>query len=386
MKPSLPVLGLATLLPTQIALGGVPPLPSPPPPPPMPAPQISGVQAAVLLDVQTDQVLMDEHGNRPLNPSGLVKLMTAYLLLQAEHQGLVRPDQNVQVSDRAWHAQGSRMFIQPGLPVTVAQLERGLLIDGGNDAAIVIAQTVAGSVSGFVDLMNRDAAEMGLKHTHFANPDGLPAPDQRSTALDVARLARILIENHPSVLQVAGQPKYTYNHITQYNYNPLAGEKGINGLGVGLASSKHWDLAVSASRDGRSLVAVVLGAASRSSAGADASALLHYGFHGWQQHAVYAAGARVGEIRHLSWSPETLAVTTPKAIEVAVPRGGMGKLSSQFVPAPGLALPIRAKEVVGQLELRWQGRLLKSVPVQAAQSVHRAGFVTRLWHRVRAWL
>jgi len=386
MKPSLPLVGFAAFCSAQIALAAVPPLPSPPPPPPMPAPQISGVQAAVLLDVGTDQVLMDEHGDRPLNPSGLVKLMTAYLLLQAEHQGLVRPDQKVQVSDRAWHAQGSRMFIQPGLPVTVAQLERGLLIDGGNDAAIAIAQTVAGSVSGFVDLMNRAAGEMGLKHTHFANPDGLPAPGQRSTALDLARLARVLIENYPSVLKVAGQPRYTYNHITQYNYNPLAGEQDINGLGVGLAATNHWDLAVSASRNGRTLVAVILGAASRSAAGSDASAMLHYGFHGWQLRTVYAAGARVGEIRHQSWSPETLAVTTPRAVEVAIPRGGMGELSSQFVPSPGLALPIRAKEVVGQLQLRWQGRLLKSVPVQAAQSVHPAGFLTRLWHRARAWL
>ncbi|MGE4530513.1 MAG: D-alanyl-D-alanine carboxypeptidase family protein, partial [Acidithiobacillus sp.] len=135
----------------------LPPLPTLPPPPPMPAPQLTGVQSAVLLDINSGQILMAEHDGKAVNPSGLVKLMTAYLMYQAEKQGLVQLGENVHVSDDAWHAQGSRMFIQPGMPVTMTQLAHGLLIDGGTDAAIALAQTVAGSVGGFVDLMNHDA-------------------------------------------------------------------------------------------------------------------------------------------------------------------------------------------------------------------------------------
>lgn len=362
------------------------PTPSLPAPPPMPAPQIGGVKAAVLLDVNTDQILLDQNGNTSYDPSGLVKLMTAYLLYQAEGQKMVQPDERISVSVDAWHAPGSRMFIQPGLPVTVDQLTHGLLIDGGNDAAIAIAQAVAGSVGGFVDLMNREAAGMGLRQTHFVNPDGMPTPGQRSTAVDMARLARALLVKFPQVAKIAGEASYQYNHITQYNYNPLAGQKDITGLGVGLASANNWDLAVSASKDGRGLVAVILGASSRAVAGTDASAMLHYGFHGWQERQVYPAGAIVAQLKRVDWSPETLSVITPKTIQVVVPKPSQGKVESRFVADPTLQAPLKANTQVGTLDLLWNGKVLKSEPVLAKNAVAKAGWFSRLWHRVRGSL
>ncbi|MEL5848477.1 MAG: D-alanyl-D-alanine carboxypeptidase family protein [Candidatus Igneacidithiobacillus chanchocoensis] len=362
------------------------PTPTLPAPPPMPAPQISGVKAAVLLDVNTNQVLLDQNGQASYDPSGLVKLMTAYLLYQAEQQKLLHPDEKISVSVQAWHAPGSSMFIQPGLPVTVDELTHGLLIDGGNDAAIAIAQSVAGSTSGFVDLMNREVAQLGLQQTHFVNPDGMPTPGQRSTALDMAHLARALLVKFPQVAAIAGQASYRYNNITQYNYNPLAGQKGITGLGVGLAAANNWDLAVSASKDGRSLVAVILGASSRAVAGTDASAMLHYGFHGWKQVQVFPAEAVVARLHHVDWSPETLSVHTLRAIQVAVPTPGSGKISSRFVPDPHLRAPIAAGAAVGSLELLAQGKVLKTEPVFAANAVTKAGWFARLWHRVRGAL
>ena len=365
----------------------LPPLPTLPPPPPMPAPQLTGIQGAVLLDVNSGQVLVAENAEKPLNPSGLVKLMTAYVMYQAEKQGLVPPQRQVHVSDEAWHAQGSRMFIQPHLPVTMTQLERGLLIDGGNDAAIAIAQTVAGSVGGFVDLMNHDAAAMGLQHTHFTNPDGLPESGQTSTALDIARLSKRLIQAYPQVLQVAGKASYTYNHITQYNYNPLAGQDNINGLGVGLAAKNSWDLDVSASRGGRTLVAVVLGAPSRSAAGSDASALLHYGWYGWQNLPLYAAGQVVTQIRHVDWSPEVVEGETTRAVVVSEPKQQLGaRLHTRFIPAPGLKAPIRAGAPIGTLSVLWHGHVLQSVPVIARSAVQPAGWFTRLLHEGESWL
>ncbi|MEY2342517.1 D-alanyl-D-alanine carboxypeptidase family protein [Acidithiobacillus sp. IBUN Pt1247-S3] len=362
------------------------PTPTLPAPPPMPAPQISGVKAAVLLDVNTDQVLLDQNGKTSYDPSGLVKLMTAYLLYQAEGQKMLQPNEHITVSVDAWHAPGSRMFIQPGLPVTVDQLTHGLLIDGGNDAAIAIAQSVAGSVGGFVDLMNREAAAMGLHQTHFVNPDGMPTPGQRSTALGMARLARALLVKFPQVAQIAGLASYQYNHITQYNYNPLAGQNGITGLGVGLASGNNWDLAVSASKDGRALVAVIFGASSRAVAGTDASAMLHYGFHGWQQQQVYPAGAVVAQVKRIDWSPETLSVITPTAITVAIPRPSQGKVEGRFVADPKLQVPLKAGAQVGTLDLLWQGKVLKTEPVVAKNAVAKAGWFSRLWHRAQGAL
>ena len=369
------------------ATPGLPPLPTLPPPPPMPAPQLTSIQAAVLLDVNSGQVLVAENAEKPLNPSGLVKVMTAYVMYQAEKQGLVAPQRQVHVSNEAWHAQGSRMFIQPRLPVTMAQLEHGLLIDGGNDAAIAIAQTVAGSVGGFVDLMNHDAAAMGLQHTHFTNPDGLPQPGQTSTALDIARLSKRLIQAYPQVLQVAGKTSYTYNHITQYNYNPLVGQDNINGLGVGLAAKNRWDLDASATRGGRTLVAVVLGAPSRSAAGSDASALLHYGWNGWRNLPLYAAGQVVAQLRHADWSPEVVQGVTTRAVVVSEPKQQQGvPLHTRFIPAAGLQAPIRAGALIGTLSVSWHGQVLQSVPVVARTAVQPAGWFTRLLHEGESWL
>ncbi len=364
----------------------LPPMPTLPPPPPMPAPQLTGIQSAVLLDINSGQILMAENDEKPVNPSGLVKLMTAYLMYQAEKQGLVQPGENVHVSDDAWHAQGSRMFIQPGMPVTMTQLAHGLLIDGGNDAAIAIAQTVAGSVGGFVDLMNHDAAAMDLQHTHFTNPDGLPQPGQSSTALDIARLSEHLIQTYPQVLQEAGKVSYTYNHITQYNYNPLAGQTGVNGLGVGLAGKNSWNLDASATRDGRTLVAVVFGAPSRSAAGSDASALLHYGWNGWRNVPLYAAGAVVAHIHNGDWSPETLAGVTAAPVVVSEPKQNQVHLQSLFTPAPGLKPPFAAGAAIGTLQISWHGHVLKTVPVHAQSAVKPAGWFTRLIHEGESWL
>ncbi|MBU2741195.1 D-alanyl-D-alanine carboxypeptidase [Acidithiobacillus thiooxidans] len=368
------------------AVPPLPPMPTLPPPPPMPAPQLTGIQSAVLLDINSGQILMAENDEKPVNPSGLVKLMTAYLMYQAEKQGLVQPGENVHVSNDAWHAQGSRMFIQPGMPVTMTQLTHGLLIDGGNDAAIAIAETVAGSVGGFVDLMNHDAAAMGLQHTHFTNPDGLPQPGQTSTALDLARLSARLIQSYPQVMQVAGKVSYTYNHITQYNYNPLAGQNGVNGLGVGLAGKNSWNLAVSATRNGRTLVAVVLGAPSRSAAGSDASALLHYGWNGWQNVSLYKAGATVAQIHNGDWSPATVQGVTAGPVVVSEPKQQKTRLQTRFVPTPNLKTPLAAGAEIGTLQISWHGHVLKTVPVQTRSAVKPAGWFTRLIHEGESWL
>ncbi|PKY10897.1 peptidase M15 [Acidithiobacillus marinus] len=368
------------------AVPPLPPMPTLPPPPPMPAPQLTSIQSAVLLDVNSGQVLMAENDQKPVNPSGLVKLMTAYLLYQAEKQGLIQPSEKVQVSNEAWHAQGSRMFIQPGMAVTMTELTHGLLIDGGNDAAIAIAETVAGSVGGFVDLMNHDAAAMGLQQTHFTNPDGLPQPGQSSTALDMARLSAHLIQTYPQVMQVAGKVSYTYNHITQYNYNPLAGQNGVNGLGVGLAGKNSWDLAVSATRDGRTLVAVVMGAPSRSAAGSDASALLHYGWNGWHNVSLFKAGAVVAQIHKGDWSPATVKGVTVSPVVVSEPKQQKSQLQTGFVAIPDLKAPLAAGADLGTLHISWHGHLLKTVPVHAQTAVKPAGWFIRLVHEGESWL
>ncbi|MHB0889363.1 D-alanyl-D-alanine carboxypeptidase family protein [Acidithiobacillus sp.] len=380
---------LALLLPFTLSCAraaALPPLPTLPPPPPMPAPRISGAQAAVLMDVQSGQVLAAAAPTRELNPSGLVKLMTAYVVHQAETQGLIHADQTVPVSAGAWHVAGSRMFLQPGKAVDVAQLEDGLLIDGGNDAAVALAQAVAGGVGSFVQLMNHDAQVLGLTQTRFRNPDGLPQPGQSSSALDLARLSCDVIRSDPGIVRITSQKSYHYNHITQYNWNPLVGRGGVNGLGVGLASRQHWNLDVSATKDGRTLIAVVLGAPSRSAAAAAANTLLHYGWAGWQDRQFDSAGQTVATLHQQDWSPERLQAMTTAPVTVSIPSGQAHAIRQTFVPAPQLRAPVQAGAAIGTLSFRWHGQVLQTVPVVAKNAVERAGWFTRILHQAESWL
>lgn len=365
------------------ALPPLPSAPSLPLPPRMLAPQIDA-QAAVLLDVSSAQTLLAQSPDTPVNPSGLVKLMTAFVLSQAEQQGLLHADSKARVPVSAWRVAGSRMFIQPELPVTVAQLEDGLLIDGGNDAAIAIAKDVAGTNAGFVDLMNHDAAALGLRRTRFVNPDGLPQAGQVSTAMDLARLSSALVRDFPAVLGIAGRVTYTYDHIRQFNYNPLVGQRDIDGLGVGLTNHNRWNLAISAHKPGRMLVAVVVGAPSRAAAGSDASAMLTYGWNGWQQESVGKPGQTVGLLKNVDWSPEVLHVDTPRAVSVAVPAQRGVHVHTRFVALPGLKAPIAVGQRVGTLDILWHKQTLRSVSVVAANAVQPANWFMRMLHKGEA--
>ncbi|THD11756.1 D-alanyl-D-alanine carboxypeptidase family protein [Metallibacterium scheffleri] len=361
----------------------LPTIPALPLPPRMLAPQI-GARAAVLLDVNSGQTLLAQNADAAVNPSGLVKLMTAFVLGQAEQQGLLHAGSTVRVPVSAWRVAGSRMFIQPGLPVTVAQLEDGLLIDGGNDAAIAIAKDVAGTTGGFVDLMNHDAAALDLRRTHFVNPDGLPQAGQVSTAMDLARLSSALVRDYPAVLGVAGRATYTYDHIRQFNYNPLAGQRDVDGLGVGLTNHNLWDLDICAHRSGRTLIAVVIGAPSRAAAGSDASALLTYGWNGWRQENIGKPGQAVALLKNLDWSPDVLSVVTPYTVNVVVPAQRGAHALTRFVALPGIQAPIKAGQTVGSLDILWHKQVLRSVPVVAASAVQPADWFVRMLHRAEA--
>lgn len=189
---------------------GVVPTPRLPTPP---APALPSIVSYVLMDYDTGQIIAAKSENLRRAPASLTKLMTAYLTYQAIHNGTLNSNENIQISNTAWKTGGSSMFIQPGLAVNVDQLLHGLLIDSGNDAAVTLAETVAGSRSGFVTLMNETAAQLGLHNTHYNNVDGLPDDNLYTTALDVARLSRTLIQQYPQVIQITKQKSYTYNKI-----------------------------------------------------------------------------------------------------------------------------------------------------------------------------
>ena len=250
----------------------------------VPTPPAINADSYLLVDFDTGAVLVEHNPDLQLPPASLTKLMTAYILASEVELGRLGLNDVVPVSRNAWSQNpvfegSSLMWIEPGKPVTVAELERGIVISSGNDATVAIAEHIAGSEAAFVDLMNRYAEEMGLTGTHFENSHGLPHPEHLSTARDLALTAAAAIRNRPERYAVYKEQSYTYNDITQYNRNHLLREDdSVDGLKTGYTSVAGYGLVASAKREGMRLISVVMGTASEKAREQETTKLLQYGF------------------------------------------------------------------------------------------------------------
>ncbi|MEL5848412.1 MAG: D-alanyl-D-alanine carboxypeptidase family protein [Candidatus Igneacidithiobacillus chanchocoensis] len=362
-----------------LAVAPTPLLPIPP------APELPNVASYVLVDFQTGQIIAAKNPDLRRAPASLTKLMTAYLTYQAIAGGSLRPNETVSVSNTAWKTGGSRMFLQPNLPVTVDQLLHGLLIDSGNDAAVALAETVGGSQSAFVTLMNDAVQRLQLRSTHYSNVDGLPDDNLYTTANDVARLSRDFIQQYPQVLQITKMQSYTYNKITQRSWNPvLFRDPSVDGLKTGLTDASGHCIDATALRNGRRLIAVEMGAPSWSS-GTDAiEALLNYGYRFYSNEQLYPAGTQVGVATHNDWSPMRVPVQVDKAVLVTIPQGRNGEIKTQLQWNPQVQPPFAKGTTLGELAISLDGKVLRTVPVVAATGVGKASWFGRIWHRVKA--
>ncbi len=362
---------------TAFAVVPTPRLPTPP------APALPAIVSYVLMDYDTGQIIAAKSENLRRAPASLTKLMTAYLTYQAIHNGTLNPNENIQISNTAWKTGGSSMFIQPGLAVNVDQLLHGLLIDSGNDAAVALAETVAGSQSGFVTLMNETAAQLGLHNTHYNNVDGLPDDNLYTTALDVARLSQTLIQQYPQVIQITKQKSYTYNKITQRSWNPvLFRDPSVDGLKTGLTDASGYCIDATAQRNGRRLIAVVMGGPNWSGSTNAVEALLDYGYRFFVNHPVYQSGQQVGKITRNEFSPMHIPVGVNQNVTVTVPKGHFSDLQRVVELNPNLQAPLKKGTVVGALVFQLDGKTLKTVPVVSMVSAEKAGWLSRMFHKI----
>ncbi len=348
-----------------------------------PAPPIAA-KAYLLVDFNTGKQLAAHNVEMRVDPASLTKLMTAYLTFTALKQGRIRPHQQVPVSVKAWKTIGSRMFIEPRKPVTVKQLLNGMIVQSGNDASIALAEAVAGSEEVFVQLMNREAQRLGLKHTHFVNATGLPDPKHYSTAEDLALLASAIIRDFPKYYELYSQKEFTYNNIKQANRNRLLWtDPTVDGVKTGHTDSAGYCLITSAKRGEHRLLSVVLGAAGERARAVESQKLLNYGFQFYESFRVQAKNQPVATLEVFKGKADTVKAGFLADVYVTLPKGQRSKLKASVESLQPLLAPIAAGQRVGTMKISVDGKPYRELPVVALENVPAAGILGRSWDSLR---
>jgi len=380
---------LATLLAGAVALGSTVsvtaqvPVPRPSGPAPTVVPREPEVAASsyILIDAATGQVIMEKNADEPLPPASLTKIMTAYIVEYEIDSGNLSLDDQVFISEKAWRTQGSKTFVDVNSYVRVEDLLRGIIIQSGNDAAVAMAEHIAGSEEAFADLMNQHARRLGMTGSYFENASGLDddGANNQMTARDLATLARVKILNHPNHYRIYSEREFTFNGIRQSNRNTLLfRDNTVDGMKTGWTTAAGYCLVASAVRDGMRLISVVMGTASEEARAVETQKMLSYGFRFFETHKAYNAGQALDSLRVWSAKENTVDVGMAEDVMLTIPRGRAGDLVATLNTEQTLRGAIEQGQVLGTVDITLDDQLLYSGNVVALQGVERAGFLKRL--------
>jgi len=345
-------------------------------------------KAWIIGDLSSGQLLASQKADERFEPASLTKLMSAYVVFIALREKKLSLEQQVNVSPRAWKASGSRMYIEPRRPVTVDELIRGMVVQSGNDACIALAEAVGGSEDAFVQMMNREAARLGMKSTRFMNSTGLPDAQQYSTAQDLYLLAAALIRDFPAeYAQYYSQKEFRYNNISQPNRNRLLWtDPSVDGMKTGHTEAAGYCLIASSRRGGRRLLSVLLGSTSEATRAQESLKLLNWGYQFFDSVKLYAAAAPVKTIDVWKGAARTVDVGVGADLFVTVPKGEAEKLKAELISQQPLVAPLAKGQRVGVLRVTHDGKPFGEYPLIALQPVAQAGLFGRTWDTLRLWL
>jgi len=362
----------------------------PPPPPkgmPTPAAPTLGANSYILLDFNSGSALVESNPDMHVEPASITKVMTSYVVFTELAAGNITLDELVNVSETAWRTGGSRMFIEPGMEVTVEQLIKGMVIQSGNDASVALAEHLAGTEPAFADLMNHYAVQLGMTNSHFINATGLPHEDHYTTARDVAILSVALIAGFPEYYRWYSEKEYNFNKIRQHNRNNLLWrDPAVDGLKTGYTQAAGYCLAASAKRDGMRLISVVLGSGSESSRVSESQSLLNYGFRFFETVQLYKAGQELAQGKVWKGENEQIKLGIRDELFVTIPRGRYDDLDAQVEMRPELIAPIAEGEQVGQISIRLEDTEITNRGLVALEAINEAGFFGRTWDGMSMWI
>jgi len=358
-----------------------------PKPRPVPAAPQLGAKSYILVDFNSDRILVENNPDMPVEPASITKLMTAYVVFSELDQGNITLEDLVPISERAWRTGGSRMFIDPSMQVSVEDLIRGMVIQSGNDASVALAEYVAGSEEAFASLMNHYGEQLGMKDTHFVNSTGLPDPDHYTTARDIAILSAATIRNFPDFYTWYSEKEFTFNGIRQHNRNTLLWrDPAIDGLKTGHTEAAGYCLAASAMQDGMRLVSAVMGASSESSRASESQTLLNFGFRFYETVQLYQAGTELASARVWKGLSDEVTLGLVEPLFVTIPRGRYDELEAQVQIDPELSAPLEAGQLVGTINVQLGEELIASRDLVTLSAVEEAGFFGSSWDSMKLWM
>ncbi len=358
---------------------------------PVPPPPSFDAKSWVLMDYATGRILASKDPEKRVVPASITKIMTDYVVSAEIAAGKVGLNDKVYISKHAWQAggagtDGSTSFLKVNSQVPLKDLLYGMIIQSGNDAAIALAEHVAGSESAFADLMNAYAKQLGMTGTHYSNASGYPVPDHYTTARDVAVLSRALIHNFPADYAISKIKEFTWDGITQHNRNTLLWrDPSVDGIKTGHTKEAGYCLAASAKRGNQRLIAVVMGATTERGRADDAQALLNYGFRFYETHDVYPAGKALSTPRLWKGEADALPIGLASPAVVTIPRGQYKQLKPVMdIPDPLIA-PFSKGQKIGTLRITLHGKTVLEQPLVALADAPEGGFFARLWDTILLW-
>jgi D-alanyl-D-alanine carboxypeptidase (penicillin-binding protein 5/6) len=343
----------------------------------------TSADVALIEDYDSGAVLFEKNADEPMPPASTAKLLTAEIVFRELKEGRLHLDDSFDVSEKAWreggaHSHGAAMFLALNSRVRVEDLLRGLLIQSGNDAAMTLAEGLAGSEDNFADLMNKRAAELGMTHSHFANSRGKADPSQHVTARDMALLAAHVIRDYPDDYHYFSEKEFTWNKIRQLNRNPLLTmDVGADGLKAGDVADGGFALVGSAVQENQRLIVVMNGVKSATERVEEARKLFNYGFHSFDRRTLYEAGDRVGGAAVYGGATDEVPLVADRPIALFVPRGESDKLVAKIVYTGPLAAPVEVGKDAGRLKI-WRGdMLIVDAPLKTGAAVALGGLTRR---------
>ncbi|MCR6663265.1 MAG: D-alanyl-D-alanine carboxypeptidase [Luteimonas sp.] len=355
-----------------------------------PAPSVTGT-AWLLMDYATGQVLASENPDQRVEPASITKVLTSYVIAAEMKAGKVKADDQVLMTENAWRKGGAGTDgSYSGFPVNqtapLLEMEKGMVVQSGNDAAIALAEHVAGSEDAFAALMNAYAKRIGMNNSNFVNSHGLSDPDHYSTPRDLALLGRAMVRDFPEEYGYNAIKEFTVGPITQRNRNLLLWrDSSVDGIKTGHHSGAGYCLMASAKRGDQRLVSVVMGSTSENQRAVDSLALLNWGFRFYETHALYGTDEAIATQQVWKGKVNEVKLGVAEPLLVSMPRGKYAQLKPSMDVPKSLVAPIEQGQAVGTVKVMLDGEVIAERPLVALEAVEQAGFFKRLWHEFLMW-